>query len=217
MKSLKLKITTQSGTLTGSGEGWGAAVDSDIVFDKYGLPYIPAKRIKGCLKESAMEVKEMFQLSEMGKNINLQSVFQEKGSNESACVEFENLYVEEYGKNRDWLEWGIGKFNTLISRETVVSILTSTRQQTAIDEKGIGKEHSLRTMRVIKKDLVFTGNIHIQDKITDNDIEMLCLAVKNLRYIGTNRNRGFGHVNCELLKMPEESEIKVAILEDKDV
>lgn len=36
-----------SDTLIGSGEGWGATIDTDVVFDDFGLPYIPARRVKG--------------------------------------------------------------------------------------------------------------------------------------------------------------------------
>jgi CRISPR/Cas system CMR subunit Cmr4 (Cas7 group RAMP superfamily) len=62
MKTYTLKLTLLSPCLIGSGEGFGAVIDSDIVFDEFGIPYIPAKRIKGCLRDSAIEVCEMFKL-----------------------------------------------------------------------------------------------------------------------------------------------------------
>ena len=33
-------------------------VDMDVVYDENGLPYIPAKRIKGCIREAALEMME---------------------------------------------------------------------------------------------------------------------------------------------------------------
>ena len=44
---MKITIKLLSDALINSGEGFGAIIDSDVVFDDIGLPYIPAKRIKG--------------------------------------------------------------------------------------------------------------------------------------------------------------------------
>ena len=65
MEEYTLKVKLVSPALTASGEGFGAIIDTDIVFDETGLPYIPAKRIKGCLLDSASEVEEMFSKSEI--------------------------------------------------------------------------------------------------------------------------------------------------------
>ena len=40
-------------------------IDSEIVRDAFGFPYFPAKRFKGLLYESAVEVLEMFELSRL--------------------------------------------------------------------------------------------------------------------------------------------------------
>ena len=48
--------------------GSGAAdvnLDADIIHDEFGLPYFPAKRFKGLLYESAVELEEMFELAGM--------------------------------------------------------------------------------------------------------------------------------------------------------
>ena len=43
-----------------SGQG-DVNTDSTIVHDRYGIPFIPAKRVRGVLYESALEVAEMMQ------------------------------------------------------------------------------------------------------------------------------------------------------------
>lgn len=43
---MKLKIELLSDFCTGSGEGFNSTVDTDAVFDEYGFPYIPAKRLR---------------------------------------------------------------------------------------------------------------------------------------------------------------------------
>ena len=46
---MKITIKLLSDLCTASGETHNSMVDTDIVYDEYGIPYIPAKRIKGCI------------------------------------------------------------------------------------------------------------------------------------------------------------------------
>ena len=48
-----LNIALKSDLCAGSGEAVGVSVDTDICTDEWGLPYIPARRIKGLLRKSA--------------------------------------------------------------------------------------------------------------------------------------------------------------------
>jgi CRISPR/Cas system CSM-associated protein Csm3 (group 7 of RAMP superfamily) len=213
MKTYTLKLTLLSPCLIGSGEGFGAVIDSDIVFDEFGIPYIPAKRIKGCLRDSAIEVCEMFELA----NINLfpltydgsdnkytivSQIFGKPGDEKPAPVYFSNLTIEGYEKIVQWIRYLMKKYPNIITRESIINQYTELRQQTAIEETGTAKEHSLRTIRVAKKEIsfkriFFIGEIDIE-VVNDDMIKLLYFACENLRYIGTKRNRGFGKVKCEL-------------------
>ncbi|MGC9046491.1 MAG: RAMP superfamily CRISPR-associated protein [Thermodesulfovibrio sp.] len=205
MKSYRLTIKLKSPCLIGSGEGFGAIIDSDIVFDEYGVPYVPSKRIKGCLRDSAIEICEMFEQSgikifnlnkEDGKEYEIvKNVFGKPGNDKSAPVYFSNLTIQGYDDIKKWLAYLMNQYSGLISREGIIEQYTEIRQQTAIDETtGTAEEHSLRTIRVAKKGLVFEGSI---DADID-DVKLLYFAVKNLRRLGTKRNRGYGEVECKL-------------------
>ena len=56
---MKITIKLLSDLCTASGETHNSMVDTDIVYDEYGIPYIPAKRIKGCIREAALEMMEI--------------------------------------------------------------------------------------------------------------------------------------------------------------
>lgn len=56
---MKITIRLLSDLSTTAGETYNSLVDTDVVYDKYGIPYIPAKRIKGCIREAALEMCEM--------------------------------------------------------------------------------------------------------------------------------------------------------------
>ena len=53
---LRLQIDVDTFLMLGSGAGRGSYIDSDIIVDEEGLPIFPARRLKGLLRESALEV-----------------------------------------------------------------------------------------------------------------------------------------------------------------
>ncbi|MCG2738056.1 MAG: RAMP superfamily CRISPR-associated protein [Thermoplasmatales archaeon] len=210
MTYLNFRLELLSDTLIGSGEGWGANIDSDIVFDDLGLPYIPGKRVKGCLRESAVEVVEMFEVFEksgirLASIADVDTMFGKPGQSCSSILSFSNCYLKDYDSNREWLEWLTKKYQGLFSKEMILSTFSTTRQQTAIDNNGIAKDHSLRTKRVLKKGFVFFGRIEPSTKLDDRLLGYLVYVIRNLRYVGTNRNRGLGFVKCGLLNERGES------------
>lgn len=214
VERIKIQVQTNSSTLIGSGEGFGALIDSDIVFDDIGLPYIPAKRIKGCLRDSVLEVIEILNIAGIPNPLtDIDTVFGKPGDVEPAKVFFSNLYIREYEENQTWLHYLTKheKFRTYINRETIQSQFTVIRQMTRIEEDGVAADHTLRTFRLVKKGEFFEGDVHIQGTPESNEpaIQMLYLACLNFRRMGTSRNRGFGEISCKLdtvdreINMPE--------------
>lgn len=207
MKTYRLQVELKSQTLIGSGEGFGAIVDTDVVFDDVGLVYIPGKRCKGVLRDSALEVLEMFELAIQDAPAPLTPAHIERcfglpGQAASTPVAFSNLTLEQYDDNYRWLNALLAqkKYAGILSRDRILSTFTELRRQTAIDsETGVADDHSLRTVRVLKKGLVFSGTIRIDEDGPQQDIlNLLIFACANLRGIGTKRNRGFGEVRCTL-------------------
>jgi CRISPR/Cas system CSM-associated protein Csm3 (group 7 of RAMP superfamily) len=199
---LKIRIIIKSPALIGSGEGFGALIDSDIVFDDVGLPYIPAKRIKGCLRDSAKEVEEILDEANISTPLEIDAVFGQTGAKEPAQVFFSNLFIQEYEANQTWLRYFMehDTFNKHITRESVQNHFTEIRQMTRIGEDGVSFDHSLRSVRLIKKGEIFEGDVHITGRPGSNDliIQTLNWACMNFRRMGTNRNRGFGEISCTL-------------------
>lgn len=201
MVYLNLRLELLSDTLIGSGEGWGANIDSDVVFDEFGIPFIPARRIKGSLRESALEIIEMFENSGMNgvSRQDIGRLFGKPGQDRPGAISFSNCYLNDYLSNREWIEWLIKMYPKYFSKEIILQTFSLVRQQTAIDDDGTAKEHSLRSLRVLKKGLLFFGNMETSNTIEPDQLALLSFAARNLRYLGTNRNRGFGYVGCNLL------------------
>ncbi len=203
----EIHVKLESDALIGSGEGLGAIIDTDVVFDDVGLPYIPGRRIKGCLRDSANEVLKMFKKSGINGfiiNINKKNEYFEIidkvfGTPEKpSAINISNLTITDYQSNHQSLKYLMKEYKNILPKDEVISFFTSIRQQTKIDDVGVAEEHSLRTVRAIKKGNEFEGGITI-DTSDDNDaLKLLWLACINLRHLGTKRNRGFGKVECEL-------------------
>lgn len=196
-KKYQIKIVLISDTLIGSAEGYGATIDKDSVFDETGLPLIPGKRVKGLLREQAEFLEKMGTLNNVGH------LFGNSGSTANSKESFSagNFYLDKYDDNKQALERLIDK--KLLTRSEVIDYFTNIRVQTSIDPKtGIAKDTSLRTSRVLKKGLVFFGEITIEEQYEDLMNKVTALT----RRIGSIRNRGFGHIHCELLPV-NQSEI----------
>ena len=200
---IRIELELLSPALVGSGGGFGAVIDQDVVFDDTGLPYIPGKRVKGCLRDAALEVRDMFECARIGANLpetEINKTFGIIGSGDSPALHFHDLTMEEYEPNRQWLRFleQEPKYAPFITREAVLRNYTDIRQQTRIEDDGTAANHSLRTLRVLRKGLVFSGVVEIREENRELH-RILQLAAMNWRRFGTHRNRGFGEVRCTLI------------------
>jgi CRISPR-associated protein Csx10 len=200
-----MKITTISHTLIGSGEGFGALIDADVIFDEVGFPYIPGKRVKGLLRQSAEEIIEMMKLSKLAiKNIDnadalFNNLFGKSGQEKSSDLYISNFYLKGYNELAEQIKILIDKNAQTISVQDILENYTSIRTQTKIDESsGTAEENSLRTSRVLNKNLEFFGELEFYSNSTGIK-ELLVLSTENLRRMGTMRSRGFGEVQCTII------------------
>ena len=197
MKEYMLAIETLSPLHLGNGQE-GIIVDAEVTHDELGIPYIPAKRLKGLLYESALEITEMF--DEYKKELNL--IFGKKDGKgnpfPNSLIRLDNLYIENYESQRASWNYLKQEYKGIFDEADILDTYTQLRFQTKIDRKsGTAKEGSLHNMRVVDADIKFVGKL-ILDTTDSNCEKLLKLAVSNLRYIGAKRNRGCGHVNCSL-------------------
>jgi CRISPR-associated protein Csx10 len=91
IKEGKLKIELQSDLCAGSGYSYAGIVDSDSCYDEYGMPYIPARRIRGCMRETAETL--LYSIYDEHK---VEALFGYRGNDHSSDFVIGNAYVEEY-------------------------------------------------------------------------------------------------------------------------
>lgn len=170
-----------------SGEVYNTTVDTDVVYDDYGLPYIPAKRLKGCIREAALE------LYEMGLMPHYNAIFGKEGSDASAFT-ISNARVENYdAKVKELKQFEKTDF---VNQQNVLSLYTYLRTQTAVDTNtGTAIENSLRTLRVLKKGLIFNANVDLENS---EYFEEFKNAVSMVKHMGVSRTRGLGLVELKI-------------------
>ncbi len=192
MRNAILKITLLSDMCVSDGSVFNVVVDTEVCKDEYGFPYIPARRIKGCLRECALE------LQEWGDRINPDQLFG-LGGNQRGKVRIGDAVLEEAGEQREFLRGqknGSEATREMFHPVNILKHYTYNRTQTALDpETGSAGDTSLRTMRVVNKGLVFQAPVQVEEDQYD-DLEKLCHF---LRHMGIARTRGLGEVRAELI------------------
>lgn len=192
-KQTTIKITLRSDLCVGSGYSYAGVIDSDVTADNYGIPYIPARRLKGCMKEAAEMINTILQED------TIQELFGNRGQKAPGKLVLENARINHYEEITNALR------SNKYSKEAILQQFTTVRAQTKIDESGIAEDNSLRFMRVVSEtspltrkgqleNLTFYATVTYPEEY-ENDLVMILQATRS---IGMNRNRGLGSVTCEL-------------------
>lgn len=196
-KRTTIKITLQSDLCVGSGYSYAGVIDSDVTSDRYGFPYIPARRLKGCMREAAEMIRVV-----LGPN-TITALFGDRGQKRPGGLMIGNARIANYALIAEAA--GDPAFHRQYTRDTILQQFSSVRAQTMINADGTAKDNSLRFIRVINQasplakpdhpeNLSFYAEVSYPEEY-ENDLAMIVQATRS---IGMNRNRGLGHVRCEL-------------------
>ena len=178
-------------------------IDAEVVYDVCGLPYFPAKRFKGLLYESALEVAEMSELSGCGliSEQTLKELFHHDDTKSNTQLIMSDFHIEPEESYKDisrQLEELENNFPELLKPSDVLDAFTSVRYQTALKEgEGVALKGSLRNMRVVDAGVAFHGTIKLVNG-EERHLRAFALALRNLKAAGLKRSRGFGRVECTM-------------------
>mgnify|MGYP006980029251 CR=1 FL=1 len=197
----ELVITLNSNLSVSSGDAITGVVDLEITHE-YGLPIIPAKRLKGALRGVAKELVDWGVVEET----DVQQLFGEVGQEKMAgfkmydatlyqlpngCFKSDLFTINDY----DHFSQQIRKYPERELLQLFTMLYTKTATSNDIAETG-----SLRTIRVINHGLVFKSIIELAN---DRHVELLEFCVKGLRHLGLARTRGLGEVSCQINKVED--------------
>ncbi|MGB7712167.1 MAG: RAMP superfamily CRISPR-associated protein [Microcoleus sp.] len=203
MSNYLFKIELLSDTTLGRGDGVAGLVDQEVEHDSYGFPYLRGRTLKGLLREECDNLVA-FISTDWQRLANTLFGIPGSGIGTIAEIHVGDACLPEDLRQAVALQFEQEAYRGEISLTAtdILSSLTTFRRQTAIDPKdGAAKEKSLRSSRVILRELCFTAPLIFETQPTDDLNKMLALLAAStlaLRRIGSGRNRGRGHVKCTL-------------------
>lgn len=209
MSNYLLKIELLSDTTLGRGDGVAGLVDQEVEHDSYGFPYLRGRTLKGLLREECDNLVA-FLSTDWQRLANTLFGVEGSGIGTIAEIHVGDACFPEDLRQAVALQFEQEAYRGEISLTAtdILSSLTTFRRQTAIDPKdGVAKEKSLRSSRVILRELCLTAPLIFETQSTDDLNKMLALLAAStlaLRRIGSGRNRGRGHVKCTLWKGNQE-------------
>jgi len=183
MKTIKYNITFHTYWHCGSGLAAGAATDALVIKDKYGMPFVPGKTIKGL-------VREALNILATDKADNWVHVFGKEGDMRSESF-FTNAVMDE-------------KEHDFIVSANATSYMYRLIASTAIDDNGIAVDNSLRSIQVTVP-CTLTGEIQ---NVPDDMIEPLSNALKYIKRLGQWRNRGLGRCTITVSEICDNQVMK---------
>lgn len=223
MNSYTLIIQLLSDTTFGRGDGLPGLIDQEVEYDRYGFPYLRGRTLKGLLSEECDNLVAVLLDNNQRQHWEAISnkLFGIPGSTldtqakihvGDACLPSDlrgeiavQIDSEEQKKQRN------KKYRPNLTSRDILESLTTIRRQTAIDtESGVSAEHSLRSARVILRELSFEAQILFGIELNENSSEdqdmlaLLAVSTLALRRIGSGRNRGRGHIQCGLHSSTED-------------
>lgn len=168
---MRYKVTFLDYWHLSSGLSAGAKFDSMVTKDKDNLPYIPGKTIKGLIREMAeLTCNKEFVTKCFGSSSDI-----------GEC-NFSNAEIEENTKKA-------------IINNSLQNQLFDEIASTKIDENGIAESGSLREIEVVVPICLF-GEIK---NIPDDYKQEMIKALKKIKRMGLNRNRGLGRCKIEII------------------
>jgi CRISPR/Cas system CSM-associated protein Csm3 (group 7 of RAMP superfamily) len=205
MIQYQIRIRLLSETTFGRGDGVAGIIDREVEQDADGMPYLRGRTLKGLLCEEAdnmiatisdQSVREQWLavadrlFGQPGSTLGTQSLMHVG----DACLpEAFRQAISAAVKLKQ------------ITQTEVLNSLTTVRRQTAIDENsGIAAEGSLRSFRVILREQKFTANLLFHQDLKPGMLTLLQISILALRRTGSSRNRGLGHVQCQLLQNDQD-------------
>lgn len=194
----RMIITLKSDICVGSGYSYAGLIDSDICFDRYGLPYIPGRRIKGCMRQSA---EDCLLCSGILSNQDIDLIFGTGGDDAVKGISIGNAYLEKHSEIVK--ELSCLSQNSVVTQESILNCFCHVQGQTKLDN-GVAVDNSLRYTRVLNhyypfdgREMAFVAEISLGNLSREDEGKLTAIA-KATRNIGLKRNRGMGNISIAI-------------------
>jgi hypothetical protein len=190
----RIVIELLSDTTFGRGEATAGAVDVEIERDRYGLPMLGGKSLRGLLRDSWLSLQPYFPDL-------LHAAHQVWGPHgdvgETSILRIGDAVIEESA--RVFFVAAMQRESHSVPEEIILAALTDIRTQSSEERKtGAPADATLRSVRVVLRGLKLFAPLVWLAPPTPAASQCLALAVLATRHGGLGRNRGRGHLRLAL-------------------
>lgn len=198
METYWLCFTLLSDATFGRGEGLAGLVDQEVDHDRYGLPYLRGRTLKGLLNEECANI--LYALEQQGDDPARWKKAAQRllGGPGSTLADDALLRVGDARLPADLrraVRQALEAKGATLRPADVLDSLTTIRRQTAVNEKtGVPDEGTLRAMRVVLRQTPFEARLTFPGGTEPDDLPLLAACILALRQAGTGRNRGRGRL-----------------------
>lgn len=180
----------------GSGLSGGPAANAQVIKDEHGLPFIPGRTLKGLLRQAAGQINALHD-KEVTKAF-IETVFgigedqikeQSAGEEAAAVVKQGQCFFSNATLSQEVI-------NQLSGNKAQRAMLFSTIASTAIDEKGLARDQTLRQMEVTIPLTLYAAIEGFPDD--PKLLQQLKKCFQWIKKMGVNRSRGLGRCRFSL-------------------
>ena len=206
--SYLLNLRLMSEACFSRGDGVSGMVDIEVNHDPYGFPFLGGRALKGMLHAEAQQLIAALEKAgaanhDRAKEAML-TLFGGRDPNRPGG-RYGKLNIGDALLPRDLRTavaetWHDASGNALYHPHDILETLTTIRHQTAIDEQtGAPKEHTLRAVRVILRELDFQSVLEVRtESLNDLEIGFLMAVVNLFHRTGSQKTRGLGRIRATL-------------------
>jgi hypothetical protein len=193
-KPQHITIELLSDTTFGSGDSTAGAVDVEVDHDRYGLPMLGGKAVRGLLRDAWLSMQDHF--SDL-RSAAMRVFGPHADLNEAGILRIGDALVP--GPARRFFAAAVDRSDHPIEPQALFEAFTEVRSQTAeARETGAPARTTLRAVRVVVRGLELQASLRWLAEPKGEDMQCLALAVLGVRHAGLARNRGRGHFRMAL-------------------
>lgn len=202
---LWLKFKLLSEACFSRGDGVPGVVDIEVNHDRFGMPYLGGRTLKGLLHaEAASIINALSRIDQATADQWAEATNRLFGRPGSRRDKQGRLHIGNAQLPVDLRSQIQHNFQLLdLHPHGVLETLTTIRRQTAVDgETGAPKDDTLRAVRVIVQKTPFVAVLELRGECDDEtqreDLALLAACTKAFRRAGSNKTRGYGRLEANL-------------------
>lgn len=205
LETLTLRFELLSAATFGRGDGLPGLVDREVEHDRYGMPLLRGRTLRGLLAE---EMENLLYALGVDRAQPQSEEKKKKWKNASdKLLGIGGRMTDEIGIMRVGdarLPEGVRRLIAMtledkqasLTPNDVLEALTAIRRQTAMTPFGAPETASLRAMRVILRETRFEAPLLFDQSPNEHERALLAATALAWRRAGTGRNRGRGRLRA---------------------